>query len=168
MNDNVQRIVLTDTSVLINFLHVGLLSLLGALAGFDFVLPVEVRREVRHPEQAEALEEAIQRGSLKQIEITEPAEMDLLAKFTEVMGLGEAACLAVAESRGWLLASDERGRFARIAAKRLGQGRMVNTPGLLLLAIQQGHLTVAEADRVKAKLEKHRFKMKFGSFGDLV
>ena len=52
MNDNVQRIVLTDTSVLINFLHVGLLSLLGALAGFDFVLPVEVRREVRHAEQA--------------------------------------------------------------------------------------------------------------------
>lgn len=52
MNDNVQRIVATDTSVLINFLHVGLLSLLGALAGFGFVLPVEVRREVRHAEQA--------------------------------------------------------------------------------------------------------------------
>jgi hypothetical protein len=57
--------------------------------------------------------------------------------------------------------------FLREAEARLGLGRVVNTPGLLLMAIKAGRMSVTEADQVKAVLEANRFKMKFGSFGDL-
>lgn len=83
-------------------------------------------------------------------------------------GRGEAACLSMAERRGWLVASDERGRFLRMARKRIGEGRILNTPGLLVLAIRSGVLSVDDADVLKARLETHRFKMKFDSFRDVL
>ena len=45
---------------------------------------------------------------------------------------------------------------------------MLNTPGLLLLAIRLNVLTVEQADQIKATLEGHRFRMGFNSFQDLV
>ena len=51
---------------------------------------------------------------------------------------------------------------------RLGEGRVLNTPGLFLLGIRAGILTVDAADRMKAVLERHRFKMRFSSFRELV
>jgi hypothetical protein len=84
------------------------------------------------------------------------------------MGQGEAACLAMAESRGWIVASDERRRFRREVFSRLGEGRLVTTPGLFVLAIRVGRLSVDEADQMKAVLEQHRFRMTFGSFRDVI
>jgi hypothetical protein len=40
--------------------------------------------------------------------------------------------------------------------------------GFLLLAIRGGALTVEEADEVKPRLKSKRFKMDFGSSGDLL
>ena len=84
------------------------------------------------------------------------------------MGRGEAACLSMAEQRGWLVAVDERGRFLRMARERIGEGRILNTPGILLLAIRAGLLSVDEADGLKARLETHRYRMKFDSFRDVL
>jgi predicted nucleic acid-binding protein len=84
------------------------------------------------------------------------------------MGQGEAACLALAESRGWLIASDERRRFRREVFARLGEGRLVTTAGLFVLAIRAGILTVEEADQMKAVLEQRRFRMTFASFRDVL
>lgn len=81
---------------------------------------------------------------------------------------GEAAALAWAIQQGESVASDERKAFFREASKRLGAGRILTTPGVFMLAIHTGHLTVLEADRLKAELEAHhRFKMTFTSFADL-
>jgi hypothetical protein len=66
------------------------------------------------------------------------------------------------------VASDERRVFLREARQRLGGGRIINTPGLLVLAIRRGSLTVAEADRAKATLETRSFTMRFKSFAELV
>ena len=60
------------------------------------------------------------------------------------MGKGESACIAIAEQREWLVASDERGRFLRIAKERLGEGRILNTPGLFVLGIRAGLLSVED------------------------
>ena len=87
------------------------------------------------------------------------------------MGRGEAACLSMAEQRGWLAAVDERGRFLRLARERLGEGRILNilnTPGILLLAIHAGLVSVDEADVLKARLETHRYRMRFDSFRDVL
>jgi len=50
---------------------------------------------------------------------------------------------------------------------RLGTDRLINTPGLLLLSIRAGLITIEEADAMKALLEQRRFRMKFASFRDL-
>jgi predicted nucleic acid-binding protein len=46
------RIVVADTSVLINFLHLDRLDLLGALPGYGFWIPEHVVAEITRPEQA--------------------------------------------------------------------------------------------------------------------
>ena len=46
-----QTVVVTDTSILINLVHTGHLSLLGRLPGFRFVVPDEVIAEVLPADQ---------------------------------------------------------------------------------------------------------------------
>ncbi|MGH9342361.1 MAG: hypothetical protein ACRD19_01145 [Terriglobia bacterium] len=45
---------------------------------------------------------------------------------------------------------------------------MLTTPGIIVLCIRQGLLTIDEADQLKAILETKRFKMTFGSFREVV
>jgi hypothetical protein len=68
----------------------------------------------------------------------------------------------------WLIASDEKRVFRREAQARLGPGRIVNTAGILLLAIRDEILTIEDADKVKLQLESHHFRMTFDSFRDLL
>jgi hypothetical protein len=84
------------------------------------------------------------------------------------MGRGEAASLAFAVTRGSYVASDERRVFLREARQRLGEGRIIDTPGLPVLAIRRQKLTVDDADRAKATLETHRFTMRFDSFANVI
>jgi predicted nucleic acid-binding protein len=84
------------------------------------------------------------------------------------MGAGEAASLALAVQMGWAVASDEKRAFRREALARLGPGRILTTPGLYVLAIRAGLLSVAEAGADKARLDACKFRMGFSSFGDLI
>ena len=95
-------------------------------------------------------------------------EAGRFAELTQILGTGEAACLAVAEHRKWLVACDEKRVFLREARKRLGADRILNTAGLYVHWIRAGVLSVAEADAAKGILESHRFKLSFGSFRDVI
>ncbi len=162
------RVVVTDANVLINLIHVGRLDILVRLPDLGFVVPPEVEAEVAVPEQAAVLKRALDTGDLGRQAFTGTEELGIYAELVQVLGKGESACLAMAEVRGWLIASDERRRFLRLAKERLGPGRVLNTVGVFLLAIRAGLVTVEEADRDKATLEGHRFKMKFASFRDVL
>ena len=161
-------LVALDASVLINFLIVGKVSLLASLPGLGFVVPDEVVAEVRRPAQAKALVGAFDRGELQRLAFMTPREADDFLRLNEDFGRGESACLAVAQTRGWFVACDERGAFLNRARKALGEGRVLDTPNLLMLAIDAGLITIAEADELKQELESARFKMPFGSFRDLL
>jgi predicted nucleic acid-binding protein len=132
------RIVVTDANIIINLIHAGRLALPGALPPYEFVVPEGVMSEIVDPVQREALEAAITAGHLRRETMTAPAELMRYAELREIVGKGEAACLALAESRGWLVASDEKRRFRREVLARLGSGRLVTTPGLFVLAIRAG------------------------------
>lgn len=99
-------------------------------------------------------------------------DLDELAVFVELrpfLGLGESACLALAQARGWSIASDEKRVFSREARRRLGEGRILTTPDLFVAAIRCGALSVEDADGAKRLLETHRFRLKgFGSFRELL
>lgn len=163
------RVVATDTSVLINLIHVGRLDILESLAPWTFVVPERVEQEITRHDQARLLVEAVERGFIQRVTITEPPE---LGRYVELLGArigkGEASCLAMALERGWTVASDERGRFLHLAQQQLGDGRLVNTPGLLLLAIRRGVLSIDDADRIKMVLEARRFRRPSGLFAILL
>lgn len=161
------RVVVTDASVLINLIHVDRLELLGALHGWDFVVPPEVEAEVGVAAQSAALARALEVGHVSRLSFCGTAELQLFAEVTAVLGKGEAACLAMAAVHGWHVASDERRRFLRLAEERLGPGRILNTAGIFVLAIRAGLVSVEEADADKRVLETHRFKMRFSSFRDV-
>lgn len=160
-------VVITDASVIINFSHADLLKRLPELTGLSFVVTDVVYEEVRYPDQRAKLDDALKLDGWACESVTDPAAMALQAELMAVMDKGEASSLAVAVVRSCLVACDEGHVFVTQANARLGTGRVVNTPGLLLMAIKAGRLSVAEADRIKALLETKRFKMKFGSFADL-
>lgn len=169
MSGGATRTVVLDASVVINLIHAGRLDLLGKIAGYEFVVPEQViTLEVTYPGQAKALSAALEAGWVRRVESTDTAEMALYAELSTVMGKGEAACLAIAAHRGWMVACDEGGRFRREAEARIGRDRMVNTPGILVAAIRRGLLTVEEADAIKELLARHRYAMPFTSFQDVL
>jgi predicted nucleic acid-binding protein len=161
-------IVVTDSNILINLAHISRLNLLEQLPPFSFVVPQEVVKEITDVAQSELVQGAISSGSLEEVQLDGIPELRIYAQLVRTLGSGEAACLALAESRGWLIASDEKRKFHREAIVRLGQDRIINTAGILLKAIRLNVLTVDEADEAKTLLEQRRFTMRFASFRDLV
>ena len=162
------RTIALDASVLINFLILDRTDLFARLPSLRFVVPEPVVAEIRRPDQAVVIQDSIASGHMRAVRVESPVELGKTDELRRLIGHGEAACLAVAASRGLLVACDERGRFLRLAEEVLGEGRIVTTPGLIVLAIQAGSIAVEEADEMKAMLERHRFRMSFESFRDRV
>lgn len=156
-------VVITDSSVIVNLCHTGHVGLLGSIAGFDFVVSDEVIAEITNSAQRSVLGAALSDGTLGRASLSSPEELGIYADLAQTLGSGEAACLALALQRGWLVACDERRAFLREARNRLGDGRILNTAGIYVLWIQQGLLTVEQADSAQRILETHRFRLPFRS-----
>ena len=161
-------VVITDANVLINFLRIGQLPLLGKLDAHRFLVPQEVEAEITDPAQRDALAMAIAAGYLGQVVVDTVESLALFAELRDVMGRGEAACLALAATSGWHIASDEKKRFRRRAIELIGEARILRTESILLEAIRQRRISVSQADGFKAVLEANCYSMPFRSFSDLV
>ena len=164
---SVRRVVAVDANVLINLIHVDALDLLGKLDDFDFVVMEDVIQEIARPAQAAALVNAISQAWIRRERLEQPEGLTLFAELGRVVDRGEAATLAWAAVASASIACDDR-RARREADHRLGKGKILTTPGLLILAIRAGLLTVAGADQMKKVLEANHFKMAFASFGDVL
>jgi predicted nucleic acid-binding protein len=162
-------IVASDANPLINLIHVGRILLLGRLPGYQFNVPDDVVAEITDPEQRVCLDEAIAAGALTKCALTDPVGLTFFADLRRRLGAGESACLALARLEGWHVASDERRVFRRAIREHLGEGRLVTTPDIYVMAIRAGLITVAEADTDRAVLATRRFVMKgFESFAELL
>jgi predicted nucleic acid-binding protein len=87
------RVVVTDSCVLINLIHVGRLRRLGELPGYEFVIPDHVYEEVTDPEQRRVLDEVLAQGKLKKEPLTDLAAIELYANL--------AAGLVAVSPRVW-------------------------------------------------------------------
>jgi predicted nucleic acid-binding protein len=163
-----RRTVVVDANIVINLLHAERLALLGAIPEYDFVIPEDVVAEIVDPAQRTQLDRAIADGLLRVETITELDDLVQYAEFRRGLGRGEAACLVLAKRHTWLVASDEKGRFQRESVAALGTGRTINTAGLFVVAIRAGVMSIEEADQAKSVLERHRFRLPFSSFRDVV
>lgn len=160
--------VVVDTSLLLNFLKIGRLDLLCRGAGYRITITEHIRAEVKKPKQAMMLEEAIESTWIEEVTLDDPRGLEQFAVLEGVLGRGEAAAIALAESRGWALGLDEKGRARREAEARLGRDRILNTPGVLLRCIRREELSVEDADRLKDRLAEARFAIRLESFRDLL
>ncbi len=157
-----------DTCILINLATVSRLDLLAQISDLVFYVPQEVLNEITVPEQRDQADAEIASGRLMTARIEAPEELARFAEYVEEFGKGESACLAIATCRNWAIATDET-KDKRLSREIAARGiQIINTPGILLKAITRKVLTVEAADAIKAQLEKHRFKMSFNSFGELV
>ena len=159
---------MTDANVLINLIHVDALAMVASLPDYEFVVVDEVVGEITDPQQAAALQTAFAQDHLKRDSLTDLDALALFAELVQMMGRGEAASLALAAGKDCSLACDEKRVFRRKAIEILGEDRLLTTPGIIVLCIRQGLVTIDEADRLKAILETKRFKMTFGSFREVV
>ncbi len=162
----VTTVVITDTNVLINFLHIDQLALLGALPSYRFQLPTEVLQELTNPGQRTAVDNAIAAGQLDLLVIDALDALALFGDLRDLMGRGEAACLALAATTGCYLASDEKKRFRRKAIELIGEARILGTEDLLVQAIRCVRISVAQADGYKVGLAENRYTMPFASFAE--
>lgn len=158
-----------DANVVINLALADFLALLSDLPPYRFVIPDHVAAEVTNAVQRKKLDAAIAAGRAQVVSVTSTNALSTFSELTQVMGRGEAASLALAESMGWHIACDERkGPFRRESRKRLGETRILNTQSIILHAVKLRRISVECADQAKATLEANRYKMDFRSFRDLL
>lgn len=152
-------LAVTDTSFLVNFLGLDRMDILRGLRGYAFRIPNHVVMEVEYQDQKERLYAALADGTVSEIEITDPSEIALYAELRTFLGDGESACLAVAGTRRWVIAADEKGRLRREIHERLGKHYLLNTAGALVEVLRAGILTVPDAEEIRRELATRRFVM---------
>ncbi|HVZ47488.1 MAG TPA: hypothetical protein VG916_01780 [Gemmatimonadaceae bacterium] len=162
------RIVIADANVLINLAVAGLVRLLGSLPGYEFCVAEDALDEVTQESQRAEVDSAIEQGHLQVVRLDSADGVAQFAVLRRVMGRGEAACIALANENGWIIASDERRVFRREAIRIVGEDRIMTTVDLFLESIRAGALTVGQADAAKTTLAANRFAVKFNSFQDLL
>ena len=164
-------VVITDTSVLINFLVLDRAGLLARLSTHRFVVTDHVRAEItaHYHEQLQRLEQAFTDQILQEISVDELAEVQLFAELTaKGLGIGECSAIAVAVHRKLTLAIDDKQAIKKVAS--LGFTiPILTTEALMVLLIQHGTLSVEEADDMKLEWENnYRFRLKFSSFSERI
>ncbi len=164
-------IIVTDASVLINFLRIDRIDLIAGHS-HTFLATDHVANEIsdRYPDQQRRFASALDSGSLTLIPVAAAEELRLFASLSATgrLGAGECSAIAVAVQRRYSLAIDDRvaNRLARRFAPSL---HIVTTQDLVVSMIRQNLLGVEEADHIKREWsDRHRFRLSLDSFGDLL
>jgi len=163
-----------DTTVLSTLAAVGRLDLLEKRYRTVGLTTVEVSDELRRGLQAgyRYLEVALQQiqdispgGWLRIVAPESPDEHQLRGEFDLLLDPGEASCLALAISRGLILATDD------LAARQLAHERNVpltGTVGIMLALVRDGVLPLAEANAILAEMIARRYRSPVDRLDELV
>lgn len=165
------RIVIADTSVLVNFLRIDGLHLLGQLSN-PVLITEHVAAEITdyYAEQLARLEAGLAAGHVGTAVLATTAELTLFGALMGDgrLGSGECAAIACAINGGHVLAIDDR-KAAREAQGIDATLTIMGTVDLVLQMISEGLLDVPRANGIKARWEQeHRFRLPFASFAELV
>ena len=162
-------VVVTDASVLVNFLRIDRMDLIAGHS-HEFTVTDHVADEVsdRYPDQQQRFASAVEAGALSRQRVTSPAEVALFGTLSASgrLGAGECSAIAVAVHRRHILAIDDR--RATIQARRADRTlRVLTTRDLMVSMIGEGLLDIVEADSIKDEwAARHRFRLRLESFRD--
>lgn len=155
-------LAVVDTTVWSNFAQVGAPKLV-VLAFPEAASPVVVINEVREGLRLSHIP-SFDSTLMKRIELT-PQEETAMGLLEATLDPGEAACVAVAESRNGLLLSDDR------IARRLAHSRRIQvsgTVGILLLLVKNGRLPLNPAEELLRRMIEARYRSPISSLTELL
>jgi predicted nucleic acid-binding protein len=171
----VNAIVVADTSVLINFLRIDRMDLIGAHPA-SFIATDHVAAEIAdtYPAQQARYAIALSAGHISEQRIDDPAELELFLRLAAHgrLGAGERSAIAVALNRKCTLAIDDSRAIQRAISEAGIAGNpvvIVRTQDIVVELIRKGFLSINGADAILVDwATNHRFKLKIGSFRDLL
>lgn len=164
-------LLVTDTSVLVNFLRIDRMDLIRDVSP-RFIVTDHAAKEISdvYAEQLARFEAALAQGCCEVCRVENEAALELFGQLTDTsrLGIGESATIAHALSIGAGLAIDDR-RASNEARRISDQLVIVGTADLTVQMIRENLLSVAEADAIKEDwAANHRFRLKIGTFGDIL
>jgi predicted nucleic acid-binding protein len=146
--------IVLDCCVVSNFALAGALGILEALSKdraylTDFVA-AEIMRGIQAGHSAlAAIPKAVRAGWLRETGLRTADEKRLFESLSRSLGLGEASAIAVAKSRRFLFASDDRVARAEAAALRVP---LTGTLGILVRAVRTGVCDSRTADECLSRM----------------
>jgi predicted nucleic acid-binding protein len=162
--------IVLDCCVVSNFALAGSLGVLEALYDdraylTDFVA-AEIMRGIQAGHAAlEAIPKAVQAGWLRETGLRTAAEKRLFGSLSWSLGLGEASAIAVAKSRRFLFASDDRVARAEAAALKVP---LTGTLGILARSVRVGFSDARSADECLSRMIDTGFYSPVRSVRELV
>ena len=175
MSDSIEperpAIIVTDASVLINFLRIGRIDLIAGHS-HAFLATDHVAAEIsdQYPDQQQRFASALDSGGLTLVPVAAAEELRLFGSLSATgrLGAGECSAIALAVYRRYTLAIDDR--VAKHQASRFAPAlHIVTTQDLVVSMIRQDLLDIEEADRLKHEwANRHRFRLNLDTFGDLL
>jgi predicted nucleic acid-binding protein len=163
-----------DTTVLSNFAVVSQVALLENLYAGRACTALAVADEIRrgldagytYLRAAEATFAGLSpSGWLPVLALTSPREHALYIELGISLASGEASCLSLAIVQGFILASDD------LAARREAAERgvlLTGTVGILVRAVRQQHMALAEANQILAQMITLRYRAPVQRLDDLI
>ena len=172
MSDTGQDVVvITDTSVLVNFLCIDRMDLIASHS-HRFMITEHVKEEItdHYPEQQARLSAALAAGTLEEITVSGNAALDIFRTLSETrrLGAGESAAIACAVANNYAIAIDDRA--AAIQARLLKVDLVVlGSQDIMVHLLRAGEIDVAGADEIKDTwANRHRFRLAIASFGEVL
>lgn len=164
---------IVDACCLINLYAAGNLEKLLAGCGGTFHVSDEVRSEAtvfRQPDPENPsllvpapidLSPVIARGLIQRCRLEDDDEIALFVEYVSQIDDGEASCLAIAKSRGWMVATDDRKAIRLASASGIA---VVTTPELVKRWVNSGQPPANEIVQVVRNIERFaRFRPRAGS-----
>lgn len=171
MSNTDKKILITDTSVLINFLNIDRLDLLIAFPG-KFLITGHVVDEITldFQDQQNRLNLAIVSGQLEVISVDNEQELQLYNELIKErrLGAGECSAIACAIHRKYCLAMEDV-RACKKTVELEPSIEILKTQDIMIKLIVDGVITVDEADLIKMDWQtNYRFSLKFKSFLEII
>lgn len=160
---NVRTDCVLDSSLILSVVSADAFQLLWHHPTITWHISGVVRGELRQRASREPVDAAIAAGQVQLVELdtADPAQLQEWARWLRLVDRGEAEAIAIAATRNWLVAVEDR-QAQRAIDTYLGQGRWVNCASLLVSAMDGARLSLAEADRIFSKLDCHAGYVKAG------
>jgi len=146
--------IIFDCCCLSNFALSGSLFILenlfkGSVYVTNFV-SAEILRGIQQGHiDLEKVQEALMDGWLRETVLSSQKEKSLFEKLSVSLGLGEASCIAVAKSRGFIFACDDR---AAMREAGLLEVKLTGTFGILKKAVRRKTVNRNEGNLILAKM----------------